>query len=195
MRASTLHRRAMGLPLLSLAVAAIPVAQQYMRRNTYARELRETQAEYRRLSATLPSVPTSASALFAGSYPHQHTASEEGTPHAEPPLPSPASPQTSAEERNLFLTPGGVYTQSDIAANGNMIASQKFAGMTAHHDMHPQVGARLCPITNTRADARFAWVVGGKTYLFCCPPCVQEFVAKAKKQTRPLPAPETFVQH
>jgi multiple sugar transport system substrate-binding protein len=39
----------------------------------------------------------------------------------------------------------------------------------------------ICPISKTKAAPKFSWVVGGKTYQFCCPPCVDEFVQTAKK--------------
>ena len=44
-------------------------------------------------------------------------------------------------ERELYLTPGGIYTQADIEANGNLTASQKFKGFMAKHDMHPKPGS------------------------------------------------------
>ena len=80
-------------------------------------------------------------------------------------------------ERGLYLTPAGLYTQADIEANGNMTASQKFQGFMAKHDMHPKPGDKICPITMTKANPACSWIVGGKTYEFCCPPCVDEFVA------------------
>lgn len=86
------------------------------------------------------------------------------------------------EERALYLTPGGLYTQDDIVANGSTIASQKFRGFRAQHDFHPQRGDRLCPITRTKANPQCAWVIGGKSYEFCCPPCVDEFLRLAKEQ-------------
>ncbi len=85
-----------------------------------------------------------------------------------------------AEERELYLTPSGHYTVADIEANGRVTASQKFKGIRATHDMKPKAGDKLCPVTMTKANPKFSWVVGGKTYEFCCPPCVDEFVAQAK---------------
>ena len=51
----------------------------------------------------------------------------------------------------------------------------------ARHDLKVHSGERICPITETKANERFFWWVGGKRYTFCCPPCVEEFVLKAKK--------------
>jgi YHS domain-containing protein len=99
-----------------------------------------------------------------------------------------------AEEQKLYLTPGGKYTTADIQANGNRTASEKFKGVKAEHDLRPKPGDRLCPITLTKANAKFAWVVGGKTYEFCCPPCVDEFVALAKESPADVKEPEAYVK-
>lgn len=96
-------------------------------------------------------------------------------------------------ERELYLTPGGHYTVADIAANGNVTATQKFKGFRAKHDMHPKPGDKVCPITMTKANPECAWVVGGKTYEFCCPPCVDEFVAVAKAGGE-IGEPEDYVK-
>lgn len=69
----------------------------------------------------------------------------------------------------------------------------KFAGFHASHDPNPTPGARICPITDTRANPECSWIVGGKTYLFCCPPCVDEFVRRAKDDPESIRAPETYV--
>jgi YHS domain-containing protein len=55
-------------------------------------------------------------------------------------------------------------------------------------------GEPICPITRTRANARFAWVIGGRRYLFCCPPCIDEFVQQAKAAPASLRPPEAYVQ-
>ena len=98
------------------------------------------------------------------------------------------------EERQLYLTPGGIYTAQDIEANGKMTASQKFKGKMAAHNLEPQVGERICPITLTKANPKFSWVIGGKTYQFCCPPCVDEFVNTAKTKPDEIKAPEEYVK-
>jgi YHS domain-containing protein len=96
------------------------------------------------------------------------------------------------KERNLYLTPGGKYTQADIEANGNQVASAKFAGIKAQHDAKPQSGDALCPVSMTKANSKFSWVIDGKTYEFCCPPCVDEFVAMAKENPEKLLPPEAY---
>jgi YHS domain-containing protein len=99
-----------------------------------------------------------------------------------------------AEERQLYLTPGGKYTEADIRANGGMTAAQKFQGQTASHDLKPRPGDKVCPVTLTKANPKFSWVVGGKTYQFCCPPCVDEFVKAAKEQPDQVKGPGEYVK-
>lgn len=97
-------------------------------------------------------------------------------------------------EQTLYLTPGGRYTEADIVANGKMTASQKFKGMKSDHDMKPKIGDRLCPISGTKANSNFVWIIDGNPYEFCCPPCVDEFLSAAKASTDPLPAPDSFIK-
>jgi YHS domain-containing protein len=97
-----------------------------------------------------------------------------------------------AEERTLYLTPGGKYTAADIAANGNRTASEKFKGVKAEHDLKPKPGDKVCPVTMTKANPKFSWVIGGKTYEFCCPPCVDEFVSLAKENPDELKEPDAY---
>ena len=100
----------------------------------------------------------------------------------------------ASEEQELYLTPVGRYTSADIAANGNVTASQKFKGIKSAHDMNPKEGDRICPITETKANPKFTWVIDGKPYQFCCPPCVDEFVKMAKAASEPLPEPDSFTK-
>ena len=100
----------------------------------------------------------------------------------------------AVEEQTLYLSPGGKYTEADIRANGNMTASQKFKGVISSHDMKPKPGDRICPITLTKANPKFTWVIDGKPYQFCCPPCVDEFVKTAKQQPDEVKTPETYVK-
>lgn len=98
------------------------------------------------------------------------------------------------EEVKLYLSSGGIYTDADIKANGGMTASQKFKGAMSSHDMNPKPGDKICPVTMTKANPKFTWVVGGKTYEFCCPPCVDEFVKTAKSAPDEIKAPEDYVK-
>ncbi|MFN9349133.1 MAG: hypothetical protein ACK6DQ_21300 [Planctomycetota bacterium] len=109
---------------------------------------------------------------------------------------SPAMPDKVADnaERDLYLTPGGRYTAADVVANGNVTASQKFKGIKSAHDMNPKSGDRICPITETKANTKFTWIIDGKPYQFCCPPCVDEFLKTAKASNDPLPDPDSFVK-
>lgn len=98
------------------------------------------------------------------------------------------------ESRKLFLTPGGKYTAADIVANGNQTGNQKFRGFVPTHDLKPKVGDKICPVTLTKANPKCTWIVDGKTYEFCCPPCVEEFVKLAKEQPGEIKAPEGYVK-
>lgn len=98
------------------------------------------------------------------------------------------------EEQKLYLTAGGLYTEADIKANGNATASQKFAGFMSAHDMKPKPGDKICPVTMTKANPKCTWVVGGKTYEFCCPPCVDEFVKLAKENPNDVKEPDAYVK-
>ncbi|MEX0866179.1 MAG: hypothetical protein WD030_02405 [Pirellulales bacterium] len=108
----------------------------------------------------------------------------------------PAMPTAVAadEQRELYLTPGGVYSEADIEANGRQTAAEKFVGFQAAHDFNPQPGDALCPITRTKAHPDCDWQVNGRRYTFCCPPCVDEFVQLAKQQPSKIEPPEAYVQ-
>jgi len=98
------------------------------------------------------------------------------------------------EERALYLTPGGLYTEADIEANGRAIASERFATFRAKHDLAPLPGEKICPVTLTKANPQCTWIIGGQTYEFCCPPCVDEFVRLAKEEPKAVQAPEKYVK-
>ena len=97
-----------------------------------------------------------------------------------------------AAERSLYLEPGGLYTAADIEANGNVTASEKFRGLQSSHDMSPKTGDKICPVTKTKANPVFTWIVGGKPYEFCCPPCVDEFVKLAKTDPTKVLEPDAY---
>lgn len=109
----------------------------------------------------------------------------------QPTMPAPAS---GAEARRLYLEPGGTYTAADIAANGGVTAAEKYRGFQSNHDLAPQLGDRICPVTRTKADSRCTWTVGGKAYAFCCPPCIDEFVRTAKEQPELIREPEVYTR-
>jgi YHS domain-containing protein len=97
-------------------------------------------------------------------------------------------------EKLLYLTPGGAYTAEDIKANGNVTASVKFKDFRAAHDINPKAGDKVCPVTLTKANPACSWVIGGKTYEFCCPPCVDEFVKLAKEDPGAIKPPSAYVK-
>ena len=98
------------------------------------------------------------------------------------------------QDRQLYLTALGKYTEADIKANGNVTASRKFKGIASSHDMFPESGDRICPITLTKANPDFTWIIDGKPYQFCCPPCVDEFVKLAKEQPDEIKDPDSYIK-
>lgn len=111
--------------------------------------------------------------------------------HAEDPMPKGV---VGEEERKLYLTPGGLYTEDDIKANSGKTASEKFKGMVSKHDLKPKPGDKVCPISMTKANPQFTWVIGGKAYEFCCPPCVDEFLKTAKETPELVQAPDSYIK-
>ena len=109
-------------------------------------------------------------------------------------LPSSGAKPMSAADRALFLTPGGLYTSADIKANGNASAYQKYASVVPMHDAQVKSGDPVCPISETKPNPQLTWVIGGKNYSFCCPPCIAEFVKKAKTDPKSIKAPEAYVK-
>ncbi len=101
---------------------------------------------------------------------------------------------TGSAEQKLYFTPGGKYTQADIEANGKLSAGQKFRGFMSKHDMNPKPGDLICPVTFTKANPKIEWIVSGKKYTFCCPPCVDEFVRMAKEEPNEVKEPLEYVQ-
>lgn len=98
------------------------------------------------------------------------------------------------EEQSLFLTPGGLYTAADIAANGATVPTVKYKGIRAAHDDNPKPGDAICPISKTKANPKFTWVVGGRSYQFCCIPCIEEFVVLAKEKPGEIKDPKDYVK-
>lgn len=98
------------------------------------------------------------------------------------------------KEAEVYLKPGGIYTAADIKANGDTTVSAKYKDLKVSHDLKPVAGDRLCPVTLTKANPDLKWVIGGKIYTFCCPPCVEEFVTLAKTNPDEVKAPETYIK-
>jgi uncharacterized protein len=101
---------------------------------------------------------------------------------------------TADAASELYLTPKGLYTAQDIAANGSVTAAEKYQGFHSAHDFKPKLGDRICPVTLTKANPRCTWIVGGKTYLFCCPPCIDEFMKLARESPQKVKRPEEYVK-
>lgn len=121
------------------------------------------------------------------------TADKPGDGHASE-VAMPSSKSEIDDERKLYLTAAGIYTAEDIKANGSTIGSEKFKNFKAKHDIKPKVGDKICPVTLTKANPECAWIIAGKKYEFCCPPCVEEFVKLAKEDPKSVKAPEEYVK-
>lgn len=145
-------------------------------------------------SMTSPVVIVNSGTAGGEEEPHDHDDNgAHGTSlNDEPAMPGARPPDS---ERQLFLTAGGIYSEADIRANGSVTPSEKYAGFRSVHNMQPKKGQRICPITNTLANPKLGWIVGGKRYTFCCPPCLEEFVARAKDQPKAILRPEQYVKH
>ncbi len=98
------------------------------------------------------------------------------------------------EEQQLYLTAAGNYTDADIKANGSTTAAIRFAGKVSRHDAKPQIGDRICPISRTKANPEFTWIINGLPYQFCCPPCIDEYVRMAKQQPDTIQPPDSFIK-
>ncbi|MBL8794437.1 MAG: hypothetical protein JNM56_11065, partial [Planctomycetia bacterium] len=59
-------------------------------------------------------------------------------------------PPAAADADELYLKPGGRYTAADIAANGKTSAAAKFKGVRSNHNLKPQPGDKVCPVTMTK---------------------------------------------
>ena len=113
----------------------------------------------------------------------------EGT---NPPPDAAAAERAAGAEVALYTTPGGKYREADIRANGGVAASRKYRGQRTAHDDRPAAGDRVCPVSRSRADARFVWLIDGKEYRFCCPPCIDEFVTAAKERPDEVQEPNSY---
>jgi hypothetical protein len=111
-----------------------------------------------------------------------------------PEKPGDRSSDHGDEDEKLLLSAGGKYTEEDIQANGGMTALRKYREFPLSHEVRPRPGEQLCPVSRIKAHREFSWVVAGRTYMFCCPPCVEEFVRRAKEQPQEIKAPDEYVQ-
>jgi hypothetical protein len=104
------------------------------------------------------------------------------------------TPLDQVVERELHRTPGGKYTLADVEANGSTLPSERYRGFQSRHDIRPQTGEPLCPVTRTRASPDCTWIIDGRIYQFCCPPCIDELVRLAKERPEELMPPSAYVQ-
>lgn len=102
--------------------------------------------------------------------------------------------RASREQEELYLRPGGRYTETDIAAAGRQTAAARYCGRRPDDDLYPRAGDRICPVTGLKAGPEFTWVIGGQSYLFCCAPCIDAFVALAKNDPDRVKEPGAYVK-
>lgn len=102
--------------------------------------------------------------------------------------------RAEAAEAALYSTPAGKYVAEDVRANGATPASRKYRGVRPTHDHRVRSGERVCPVSGALPDARLTWIVGGKEYRFCCPPCIDEFVTAARERPDEVKEPEFYRQ-
>jgi hypothetical protein len=105
------------------------------------------------------------------------------------------APHPDSEDDDLFVTPGGKYTAEDVRANGRRTAGSKYRGFRTSHELHPRSGDRWCPVSRARASAACTWVVAGRSYEFCCPPCIAEFLRRAKDAPLSVKDPDEYVKN
>lgn len=98
------------------------------------------------------------------------------------------------EQRRIFLSAGGKYLDSDIRINGGCPADAGFAAIAPSHDHTPKTGDRVCPVSGFKAEPTIAWQIGGQNYLFCCQPCIDEFVLLAKEKPEEVKPVERYVR-
>jgi hypothetical protein len=94
---------------------------------------------------------------------------------------------------DLFGTPGGKYTEEDMRANGRRTAASKYAAFTTSHELRSRPGEKSCPVSRFKASAACTWLVAGKTYAFCCPPCIAEFLHRAKEHPQSIKEPDEYL--
>src|SRR5205823_13856108 len=97
----------------------------------------------KRLEVTIPSIRIGDERFRIG---FTNVPSEQHDQHGDP-MPAKVSNDI---EKKLYLTPGGKYTEADIAANGRMTASEKFKGVKPEHDAKPKADDPICPISETK---------------------------------------------
>jgi YHS domain-containing protein len=107
-------------------------------------------------------------------------------------VPTMPVPIPSESAKGLYLVAGGLYSVQDIEANGHQTASDKYRDFLPAHDPNPGPGDPICPVTRTKANRGCSWIIGGETYFFCCPPCIDEFLALAKDQPNQISLPDAY---
>lgn len=114
------------------------------------------------------------------------TGSDHGSGHGAPIV-------RTADDEELWFTPKGKYTAADIKANGALTAYEKYVGIEVDH-ADPNPGEIVCPISKSRSNPKITWQVDGKLYAFCCPPCIEDMVQRAKDDPDSILPPEAYTK-
>jgi hypothetical protein len=104
-----------------------------------------------------------------------------------------ASSERTPKVVELWFTPKAKYTADDIAANGPQTAYEKFGEVEVDHQ-DPTPGEIVCPISKSKTNPEITWIIDGKKYAFCCPPCIEDLVQRAKDKPDELKPPEGYVK-
>jgi hypothetical protein len=102
--------------------------------------------------------------------------------------------QVAEEQRRLYLTPAGRYTEADITAAGRQTAVGQYRGYRVRRLVQAGPGERFCPITRMKCDDGITWIVGGEQYRFCCPVCIDDFIVAARERPDEIKAPREYVK-
>jgi hypothetical protein len=118
-------------------------------------------------------------------------ATEPSRPSMSERLASP--PRRTKESEQLFFAPGGAYTEADVTANGDLTPYERFRGIEIVH-RDAVAGETICPVSGSRGNPAITWRIGGESYSFCCPPCIEDLVRIAKDSPQDLKPAAHFVK-
>jgi len=100
----------------------------------------------------------------------------------------------NAKAKSIFSTPGGAYTQKDIALNGTTPPYERFHRIRYQFAMRPFPGQPIDPILKTKASPAFSWFVGGQRYHFASIASMEEFVIRAKKDPSSILPADQYIE-
>lgn len=96
--------------------------------------------------------------------------------------------------RRLYTKPGGKYTQADIVANGGTPPAPELNDHEIAHVLAPRGKGWVCPVASAKSVPGYTWVLDGQEYRFCCLPCIDEFVRRAKASPDDIKRSEKYLK-